>query len=119
MVTVNDYAIRTNSDGDTFIALILSGEVEMVQSLETGRYYATIRTCSVSSTFDEATAKSIVGQQIPGQIVKVECDPYEYTVEDTGEQLILNHRYEFRNDAIEQKSPLQHSYEENGILSSI
>jgi hypothetical protein len=96
MVTVQNYAIRQNSDGEEFIVLILQGGLEMVQSQETGKYYATIRKASVSSTFDEETAKQMLGQQLSGNIIRIECDPYEYVVEETGEQLLLSHSYEYQ-----------------------
>ncbi len=93
MVTISNYAVRNNSDGSTFISLILQGDLEMVQSTQTGRFYATARTCSISSTFDEKTAALMVGKQLPGSIIKEQCDSYEYTVPETGEQITLSHRY--------------------------
>jgi len=36
-----------------------------------------------------------VGSELPGKIEKVECEPYEYTVQQTGEILVLNYRYSF------------------------
>jgi hypothetical protein len=32
---------------------------------------------------------------MPGAIVKVECDSYEYTLPETGEIIHLTHRYEY------------------------
>ena len=93
MVTIFNYAVRNNSDGSTFVSLILQGDLEMVQSTQTGRFYATARTCSISSTFDENTAALMVGKQLPGSIIKEMCDSYEYTIPETGEQIILSHRY--------------------------
>ena len=61
----------------------------MVQSKETGKFYATVKTCSISSTFDETTAALMVGKQMPGSIVKEECEPYEYTIPETGEYTLL------------------------------
>ncbi len=43
MVHVKNYALRERKDGETFITLELTGGVEMVQSTDTGRFYATIR----------------------------------------------------------------------------
>lgn len=93
MVTIFNYAVRNNSDGSTFVSLILQGDLEMVQSKETGRFYATARTCSISSTFDEKTAALMVGKQLPGSIIKEQCDSYEYTVPESGELITLSHRY--------------------------
>lgn len=94
MVTVIDYALREAEQGEEFYALIVQGGVEMVES-QSGNFYATARKASVPSTFDEMTCKGLIGQQIPGSIERVETDPYEYTVERTGEVVTLSHTYRF------------------------
>ena len=48
----------------------------MVQSLDTGKFYATARKASVTSTFNEETAKGLIGTKMPGVIKRVESDPY-------------------------------------------
>lgn len=94
-VHIVDYKQRENSNGETFFALILQGDITMVQSQETGRFYATAKRTSITSTFDEATCQRLIGKEIPGSIRKVECDSYEYTLPETGEIVTLRHRYEF------------------------
>ncbi len=95
-VIVTDYKVKEAKDGRSFTLLELqSSEIEMVQSQQNGRFYATVRKCTVSSTFDERIAKMMVGKAMPGKIVRVECDPYEYTVESTGEVISLAHRWGF------------------------
>jgi len=93
MVTVSDYRVKQTKDGRDFTLLELQGGLEMVQSNHNGRFYATVRKCTVSTTFDEAVAKSLLGSQLPGKIARVACDPYEYTVESTGEVITLAHRW--------------------------
>lgn len=95
MVTVTGFKTKQANDGHSFTLLELQGELEMVQSQETGRFYATARKCAVSTTFDEVLAKSFVGKQMPGRIVRVQCEPYEYEVESTGEVITLSHRWGF------------------------
>lgn len=95
MVTITSYAERTASDGTSFIALILQGELIMIQSRESGRYYATCKQCSIASTFSEPQAQALIGTSLPGTIEKVECAPYAYTIEETGEVLELDYRWEF------------------------
>jgi hypothetical protein len=94
MVTVIAYVQRQNSEGENFFALELQGGIEMVQS-QNGGYYATARKTSIPSTFDEATCQSLIGQQIPGSIQKVPCDPYEYTVPGTAEVITLEHHWRY------------------------
>ena len=95
MVTITDYRVRESRDGQPFIALIVQGGIELVKSKETGLYYATSKKASIPSTFDEKTCENLIGQELPGSIEKVECEPYEYTNEETGEVLELSHRWVF------------------------
>jgi hypothetical protein len=82
MVTITNYSERTRKDGTTFIALELTGGVELVQSNNTGKFYATVRKTSIPSTFDESIAKGLIGTQMKGDVVRVQVDPYEFTDKD-------------------------------------
>jgi hypothetical protein len=95
MVTISGYAERESVDGKKFYALILQGGIEMVLSEESGRYYATAKQASITSTFDEATCKALVGTNLPGKIARIQCDPYDYTVKETGEIITLTHRWAY------------------------
>jgi hypothetical protein len=95
MVTVIGYETRKNKENEPFMALILQGDLVMVQSSDSGRYYATAKKTSITSTFTEEQAKALIGRQIEGKIEKVLCEEYEYTVEETGEVITLSHRWEF------------------------
>ena len=75
--------------------MILQDGLQLVKSKETGNYYATAKETSITSTFTEEVAKSMIGSEIPGTIQKVTCDPYEYTIKDTGEVINLEHRWQF------------------------
>jgi len=93
MVTISGYAERESKDGKKFYALTVQGGLEMVLSEETGRYYATAKQASVTSTFDEKTCQGLVGTKLPGRVSKVPCEPFEYTVQESGEVILLNHRW--------------------------
>ena len=93
MVTVVEVAERHRQDGTTFFALILQGGLSLVQSQNTGNFYATVKKCSIPSTFDEETAKSMVGEQVAGSVQKKACEPYEWENKETGEVLQLSHRW--------------------------
>lgn len=95
MVKIVDFAVRQNSEGKEFVSLKLEGDPEFVQSMQTGRFYLTAKRCSVTSTFDEETAQSLIGTKMPGSIIRVECDPYDYTVPETGEIISLAHTYQY------------------------
>lgn len=93
MVTIVDFVKRTNKEGQEFNALILQGGIELVKSQETQRWYATAKRASITSTFDDAVCRSIIGTQIPGCVQRIETKPYEFTVKETGEVLALTHRW--------------------------
>lgn len=93
MVTIVNYKERLKDDGTSFFVLELQGGIEMTQSKSTGMFYATAKKAIISSTFDEATCKGLIGTQISGSIEKQECEPYEYVIQETGEEITLSHRW--------------------------
>lgn len=96
MVTVNSFTKRQSKDGRSFLTMELVGGIEMVQSQSSGMYYAKLKKCSVPATFDESIADSLVGTKLPGEIVRILCDPYEYTIQSTGEVVILQHTFGYQ-----------------------
>ena len=99
MVTVIDYAERQRKDGTTFVALILQGGLSIVQSQNTGNVYTTVKQCSIPSTFDKETAKTMIGERVPGNVVRKPGDPYEWANKETGEILELPHRWVYLPEA--------------------
>jgi len=96
MVQIVDYAQRTNADQENFFALILqSSEIHVVKSKESGRNYITAPKASIPSTFSEHVCQSLIGKQLPGSIRKVEVEEYQFTIEDTGEVITLDYRWEY------------------------
>ena len=94
MVKIVDYKARVSMEGKPFFALVLQGGIEIVKSAS-GNSYATAKTASMPTTFTEEVCKGLIGSELPGNIVKVVTDPYEYTVPETGEVLLLSHRFEY------------------------
>ena len=95
MVRIINYKERETEDGRVFLVLELQGGIEMVKSQNTQKFYATARKTRIPVTFDEETCKALIGQEMPGRIEKVECDPYVFTIKDTGEVIHLDYRYEY------------------------
>lgn len=93
MVTVVDYKKKKPQDGKEFNVLVLQGEIEMVRSKTSGQFYATAKSCTITCTFNEIICQGLIGKTLPGTIEKMQCDPYEYTVKETGEVLTLTHAY--------------------------
>jgi hypothetical protein len=96
MVRIIKSKTSQNAEGKPFVSLKLEGDPETVQSMQTGRMYLTARTCYISTTFDETTANSLIGKELPGTIERVLSEPYDYKVESTGEVISLSHRYEYK-----------------------
>ena len=98
MVQIVGYNLRTQKEGEkkSYITLEIEGDVEMVQSQNTGRFYATVRRCVISSTFDEMTAARMVGKEMAGTIERVPCEPYEFTIKETGEVTLLSYRWDYQ-----------------------
>ncbi|WP_412987689.1 hypothetical protein [Pontimicrobium sp. IMCC45349] len=113
MVRIIKIEKRQSEDGREFNSLIIQGGVEMVQSKETGNFYATARKASITSTFDDETAQGLIGQEIPGRIEKAKCDPYEVINQDTGEVTVLHHRYVY----VSEETPVAGSQEEHTTIS--
>lgn len=95
MVRIVNYQKRQTEEGKDFFVLELQGGIEMIKSQETGQMYVTARKSSISSTFDELTCQSLIGTELPGSIEKVNCNPYEYTIRDTGEVIVLSHKFQY------------------------
>lgn len=98
MVTVTDYNVRQRKDGKEFVVLTLTGGLEMVQSQTSGKWRAVVRKAQIPASFDEDIAKGMVGQQLPGSIVRVQTDPYDWINEQTGEVITLSHTYAYSPD---------------------
>ena len=99
MVNVKGYEKRTNAEGQDFYVLVLSGGIEMVKSNTTGRFYATQKETTVSCTMTKEECEVFIGQELPGSIRRVECDPYEITDEKTGEVISKSHRWDYVPEA--------------------
>ena len=75
MVKIIDFKKSVNQEGKEYGVLILQGAIETVRSKTTNRPYLTAKKTAVPTTFDEVLAKNLIGQTLPGQIEKQECEP--------------------------------------------
>ena len=95
MVTISNFKPRKREDGSVFYVLELTSGVELIKSTTTGQYYATSRKCTIPTTLPESACLSIRGNQLPGSIQKVQCEPYDFIQKQTGELMTLDFRYEY------------------------
>lgn len=99
MVTIVDYNERTTLEGKPYFVLIIQGGVELVKSSTSDMHYMTAMRCSIPTTFEEYTCKELIGKQLPGAILKKDCDPYEVTNRRTGQVVTMYHRNIYSPDA--------------------
>lgn len=119
MVTIINYKERQKEDGTSFYVLEVQGGIEMIKSQKTGMYYASAKRATVSSTFDELTCQALIGTQMPGKIEKVACEPYEYTVQETGEVITLTHRNVYSPEETEApKFAPEERFSSNGVMAN-
>nr|WP_293303495.1 hypothetical protein [Allomuricauda sp.] len=100
MVRVIDFEARKNDLGESFNVLIVQGGVMPVISKETGKFYMTIKKASVPCTLDSQTCQELIGSNLEGTVIRVETEPYSYTIEETGETVQLDYRHEYVNEAM-------------------
>lgn len=109
MVTITNFYEVERKDGTKFISLELTGQAELIQSQNTSKWYATVRKCRIPSTFNANIAQAMIGQRLPGEIVRVICEPYEFTNPRTGEVMQLQHSYAYSQDPAKQEGLVGHT----------
>ncbi len=102
MVTITGYTKKESATGGKFIVLHLEGGLQMVRSEDTGTWFASALKSNIIASVDEKTCRSLIGTQIPGSIIKQKVTPYKYTVPSTGEERMLDYRYEYINEEQEE-----------------
>lgn len=106
MVKIVGFKERLSNEGKPFMALILQGGVEIIHSAN-GGMYATARKASVATTFNAETCQALIGTDLAGSIEKQVCEPYNFTVQQTGEVLVLHHRYVFVPETKQMIAPME------------
>jgi len=96
MVQVINFREISKPEGGSFIMLELLGKLEIIQSQTTGNFFATVRKCQIPANFGVDVAKRMINQQLEGEIVRVQCEPYSFTNNKTGETVTVNHSYAYR-----------------------
>jgi hypothetical protein len=105
MVTISGFQQRKNAKGITFIILELEGSLQIQPSQTTGNLYASVCRCSIPCTFDEQTASELVGTTLPGEIIRVPCQPYTFINPETKEPVTLDYKYSYKASGIASNEP--------------
>lgn len=101
MVTISGYELKKNQKGEKFTVLNLISDVVMERSPNTGNWFANTYKANIVASFDDDTAKLMVGKQLKGNIIKKECEAYQYTVKSTGKKVTLNYTFVYVEDGID------------------
>ncbi len=102
MVKITSCFERQKKDGSHFVLLEITSGVELVLSQSTQRYYATVRKVNLPFTGSLEVAKLMIGQKLPGQIVRAICEPYQFINPRTNEVITLQHTWAYKaNDSEE------------------
>lgn len=118
MVRIINYKERQKENGESFFVLELQGGIEMVLSKVTNNFYATAKRAFIPSTFDEQTCSALIGTEMPGSIIKEDCEPFNYVVKETGEEITLNHRWVYVTDEAVKPKQQAVKYEKNIIANT-
>jgi len=78
---------RTNAKGEIFRAAIIVGPVYI-----NGVYKEKFQ-WSIPSSLPVEILKNMIGTKLDGKIKRIESDPYWWTNPDTGEEMLLHHKY--------------------------
>ena len=86
---------KRSSEGRDFNVLILQGKLDVVLSKTTGKPYLTAHKVSMVCTLDDESCKEQIGLKLPGTVEKVACEPYEFTIAQSGEKVQLDYTYRY------------------------
>ena len=114
MVTITGYKVSENKEGEEFVRLEVQGGVMPVRSKRTNKLYLTSKKAYIASTYDEQTAEALIGVSIPGRVEKVLCEPFEYTIRETGESITMTHRYEY----VEEEETIKQDESTQAVVSA-
>ncbi len=93
MVTIVGVKQVETKDGKQFTALVIQGELRFVKSETTGNYYLSANKMRISTHLSVEFCQSLIGQKLPGTVERIECEPYPYENQETGELMTLTHTY--------------------------
>lgn len=118
MLVVSGFKQTENKEGKPFCQLILQGELELIQSKVSKRFYASAKICTIASSFSPEICSSLIGRTIPGSIKKVECPEYEYKIPGSTEILTLNYRWDYVPEDREMEEQVFEKKSSNTLIKS-
>lgn len=98
-VKVISYEKKTAQSGGNFYVLTIANtQPSLTQSEDTGSWFMSTQKANIiASGMSKEECAGMVGQVLPGSIVKQASAPYEYTVPSTGEKKVLDYKYVYQS----------------------
>ena len=93
-VTVLSIEERLSKEGKDFRVVIVEG-VPTVYTRSDGSSYTTKVKVGIPSNLPKTYLDTLIGKELPGKIIKEECEPYEWFNPDTWEEVTLNYKYKY------------------------
>lgn len=93
VVTVLSVEERVASNGTEFRAVIVKAP-PTVYTNENGNYIASPQ-AGIPSNLPKTYLDTLIGKELPGKIIREECEPYEWFNPDTWEEVTLNYKYKY------------------------
>lgn len=100
MVTIIGFK-KVEKEDKTYVFIELQGELKLLQSQETGKFYLTANKTHILSSFPAEICQNLIGKQLPGNVEREECEPYQYVNKETGEVVTVTHRCIYTTEANE------------------
>jgi hypothetical protein len=96
MVKIIDAQTRVNSKTkEEYNVIVLLGDVQVLNSKSSGKFYLTAKRVTLPTTLDEAQAKELVGTTLPGIIEKVDCPEYEIKMPNSNKKVKITHTFQY------------------------
>jgi hypothetical protein len=96
MVTITNCIERQKSDGSNFTVLEISSGIEVIQSSTSGKFYISSKRTTLPCTFSFQFAQSLIGTQMPGNVVRIQVPAYDYINPRTNETMKLQHAFSYQ-----------------------
>ena len=94
MAKIEKVEKRISADGNVFTSI---GLVQFsTHTSETGKVSLVARRANITSNISPDLLQDQIGLDLPGNIVKVDCQPYDWVNPSTGEVVKLAHTYTFQ-----------------------
>lgn len=96
MVKIIDAQTRVNAKTkEEYSVIVLMGESQILNSKANGKPYLTAKKVTIPTTLDQAQIKDLIGTNLPGEILKVDCPEYEIKMPNSNKKVKITHTFQY------------------------